>query len=360
MGGGDVLSIYRIIDANINRVSEGIRVLEDLCRFYYNDEIKTKELRELRHDVRKTFDSDELITYRDSINDIGAAISLKTTVDKKETIEALIKSNFKRIQEGLRTIEELLKVLGYYEYGKKYETLRFKSYYLEKTYPNRKFYFKDSIYAILGEDFSNGKDNIQLTKELIESGIKIIQYREKDKDKVYKLNQCKIIRELTKKNNVTFIVNDDIDIALAVKADGIHLGQEDMDSLEARKIAPNMIIGLSTHNKNQALLALEKKVDYIGVGPIFNTTTKKDIEYSEGLEYLKWVSKNIKLPCVTIGGIKEENLMDVISHGGKCFAMISELVSTENMKTKVNNIRKIINGINEEDNYELHNSNGCC
>ncbi|ARC87029.1 thiamine phosphate synthase [Clostridium argentinense] len=216
------------------------------------------------------------------------------------------------------------------------------------------------MYAILGEDFSNGRDNIQLTKELIESGIKIIQYREKNKDKVYKLNQCKIIRELTKKNNVTFIVNDDIDIALAVKADGIHLGQEDMDSLEARKIAPNMIIGLSTHNKNQALLALEKKVDYIGVGPIFNTTTKKDVEYSEGLEYLKWVSKNIKLPSVTIGGIKEENLMDVISHGSKCFAMISELISTENIKAKVNNIRKIINGINEEDNYELHNSNGCC
>ncbi len=354
------MSIYRIIDANINRVSEGIRVLEDLCRFYYNDEIKTKELRELRHDVRKTFDNDQLIAYRDSINDIGAAISLKTTVDKKETIEALIKSNFKRIQEGLRTIEELLKILGYYEYGKKYEALRFKSYYLEKTYPNRKFYFKDSIYAILGEDFSNGRDNIQLTKELIESGIKIIQYREKNKDKGYKLNQCKIIRELTKKNNVTFIVNDDIDIALAVKADGIHLGQEDMDSLEARKIAPNMIIGLSTHNKNQALLALEKKVDYIGVGPIFNTTSKKDVEYSEGLEYLKWVSKNIKLPSVTIGGIKEENLMDVISHGSKCFAMISELISTENIKAKVNNIRKIINGINEEDNYELHNSNGCC
>lgn len=354
------MSIYRIIDANINRVSEGIRVLEDLCRFYYNDEIKTKELRELRHDVRKTFDNDELIAYRDSINDIGAAISLKTTVDKKETIEALIKSNFKRIQEGLRTIEESLKILGYYEYGKKYETLRFKSYYLEQTYPNRKFYFKDSIYAILGEDFSNGKDNIQLTKELIESDIKIIQYREKNKDKVYKLNQCKIIRELTKKNNVTFIVNDDIDIAVAIQADGIHLGQKDMDPLEARKIAPNMTIGLSTSNQNQALLALEKKVDYIGVGPIFNTETKKDVEYSEGLEYLKWVSKNIKLPSVTIGGIKEENLMDVINHGGKCFAMISELISTENIKGKVNNIRKIINRINEEDNYELHNSNGCC
>ena len=90
-----------------------------------------------------------------------------------------------------------------------------------------------------------------------------------------------------------------------------------MDPLEAKKIAPNMAIGLSTSNTKSSSFSFgEKKVDYIGVGPIFSTETKKDVEYSEGLEYLKWVSKNIKLPYVAIGGIKEGNLMEVIDSGG--------------------------------------------
>jgi exopolysaccharide biosynthesis protein len=132
----------------------------------------------------------------------------------------------------------------------------------------------------------------------------------------------------------------DVSIALAVKSDGIHVGQEDMPIEEVRKIAPNMIIGLSTHNKEQAKYAVEKGADYIGVGPIFNTTTKKNIEESEGLEYLKWVKENIKLPYVAIGGIKEENIDIVKEYGGYCFAMISELTGAENIVDKVKSIRE--------------------
>lgn len=336
------MEVYRIIDANINRVSEGIRVIEDIERFVFENREISKELRDIRHLVRKSFKSPELLRNRSSNTDIGFQISQKSTLDKKEDIETLLISNFKRVEEGIRSIEECLKILGHYEESKIYEQIRFKVYGLEKcvfsnTLPDT------CIYGITGEEFSKGKKSIEIVREMIESGIKIIQYREKDKSKKEKYKECKIIREMTKKANVTFIVNDDVDIAMLVQADGIHVGQDDIPIEEIKKIAPNMIVGVSTHNKEQAIEAVEKGADYIGVGPIFDTFTKKNVEKSEGLKYLKWVSENISIPYVAIGGIKKENILDVKAHGGKCFAMISELVGSINMNEMVLSIKKILN-----------------
>ncbi|AZR74856.1 thiamine-phosphate diphosphorylase [Anoxybacter fermentans] len=226
-----------------------------------------------------------------------------------------------------------------------YEGLRYKSYDLEKNFGLNKAFLNTDIYGITGEEFSLGRTNIQIVEEMIKAGIKIIQYREKEKSKFEKYNECKAIRKLTKDSGVTFIVNDDVDIALAVKADGIHIGQEDIPIEEVKKITGNMIIGLSTHNIEQAKAAVEKGADYIGVGPIFNTTTKKNVEKSEGLKYLKWVSENIPIPYVAIGGIKESNILEVKRHGGKCFAMISEIVGSPNIVEKVKSIRRLLNTI---------------
>lgn len=235
-----------------------------------------------------------------------------------------------------------MKILGHYEESKIYEQIRFRVYGLEKrifssTLPDT------CIYGITGEKFSKGRTNIEVVREMIESGIKIIQYREKDKSKKEKYEECKIIREMTKKANVTFVVNDDMDIAMLVQADGIHVGQDDIPIEEIKKIAPNMIVGVSTHNKEQAIEAVEKGADYIGVGPIFDTSTKENVEKSEGLKYLKWVSENINIPYVAIGGIKKENILDAKIHGGKCFAMISELVGSLNIDEIVLSIKKILN-----------------
>lgn len=334
------MKIYRIIDANINRVSEGLRVLEDIARFVFDSSNLSKSLREIRHKVRKSFNDSNLIYYRNSANDLGLNISQNTAVDKKENLNQLIEANFKRVQEGLRSIEENLKILGKYPESKLYESLRFESYDLEKSFLVRKIFPNTDIYGILGEEFSLGRSNIQVVEEMIKAGILIIQYREKNKSKYEKYRECKAIRNLTKDNNVFFIINDDIDIALSVKADGIHIGQDDIPIEEIKKIAPNIVIGLSTHNETQAKEAVKKGADYIGVGPIFNTSTKKDVEKSEGLKYLKWVSENVSIPYVAIGGIKETNILEVKKKGGKCFAMISEIVGAENIVQKVKNIRK--------------------
>lgn len=203
----------------------------------------------------------------------------------------------------------------------------------------KKQYIKTDIYAILGEDFSNGRDNITVTKELIEAGIKVIQYREKNKSYEEKLSQCLKIRELTEKDNVLFIVNDDLKLALESRADGIHLGQDDINISEVQQKAPQLIIGLSTHNKEEALEAVDKGADYIGVGPTYFTTTKKDLAEGGGLDYLNWVSENINIPHVAIGGIKQSNIKEVQSYGGKTFAMISDIIGAGDIKNKVNLIR---------------------
>lgn len=333
------MKIYRLIDANINRVSEGLRVLEDIARFVLEKKYLSKDIREMRHIVRKSFTNHNLLSFRDSQNDIGLNISQSSKLDAKEDTLDLINANFKRVQEGLRSIEEALKTLGYLNESKTYEALRFKSYDLEKRFVPNKILPDTDIYGILGEEFSAGRSNIEVTNEMITAGIKIIQYREKNKNKRDKLKDCQAIRKITNDNNVIFIVNDDIDIALAVKADGIHIGQEDMPIEIVKNIVGEMIIGLSTHNQNQALEAVEKGADYIGVGPIFNTSTKKNVEKSDGLPFLKWVSENITIPYVAIGGINESNIATVKKHGGKYFAMISELVGAKDIDKKVKNIR---------------------
>ena len=135
------------------------------------------------------------------------------------------------------------------------------------------------------------------------------------------------IRKLTLKHKVTFIVNDFIDIAMAVNADGVHLGQEDMPVEEARKImGRNRIIGISTHNLKQAVEAQESGADYIGFGPMFHTGTK-DAGHPKGTKKLRAIKKYVKVPVVAIGGITLENVNEVLEAGADAVAVVSGILS---------------------------------
>ena len=196
------------------------------------------------------------------------------------------------------------------------------------------------LYCITAERYSNGRDNIQVVKELLSAGIKVIQYREKEKTMFDKYQECQQIRELTSKYGATFIVNDHLDLAIAVKADGIHIGQEDLPIEVVRDlIGGDMIIGLSTHTPKQAEEAVKKGADYIGVGPIFATNTKKNVSNPVGLEYLKYVVDNINITIVAIGGIKEDNIGSVREMGVNCICLITEIVGAENIGKKVVKLR---------------------
>lgn len=199
------------------------------------------------------------------------------------------------------------------------------------------------IYCLTGEEFSNGRDNITVVKEMLEAGIKIVQYREKEKKSGPKYSECLKIREMTREYGASFIINDDVDLALMTKADGIHIGQNDFPIEAVRKlVGDRMFIGLSTHSPAEARDAVSRGADYIGVGPIFRTFTKKDVCDPVGLEYLDFVAQNISLPFVVIGGIKQTNVAQVVKRGARCVAMVTEIVGAEDIRETVQSIRREI------------------
>ena len=147
---------------------------------------------------------------------------------------------------------------------------------------------------------------------VLSSGVRCIQYREKDKSRRDIYREALILRKLTNEFGAVFIVNDYTDIVLAVNADGVHLGQDDLPLKEARKIlGKEKIIGISTHSIEEAIAAEAGGADYIGFGPIFHTATK-DAGKPKGIAALREIKKLIKIPVVAIGGIKTENLKSVI------------------------------------------------
>lgn len=199
---------------------------------------------------------------------------------------------------------------------------------------------KADIYGITAEEYSLGRSNIDVVAQMIEAGIRVIQYREKEKSDRQQYEECLKIREMTKEAGVTFIVNDRVDLALLAGADGLHLGQDDAPPETVRKlVGDKLFIGLSTHSPEQAKAALKQDIDYIGVGPIFATNTKKNVCAPVGLEYLEYVVKNIPLPFVAIGGIKEHNIADVYSRGARCIALVTEIVGDPDIVDRVRSLR---------------------
>ena len=204
------------------------------------------------------------------------------------------------------------------------------------------------LYGITAEKFSAGRTNIQVVEEMVKGGIKIIQYREKRTSKSYRtiLEECRQIRTLTRAAGVTFIVNDYVDIALLVDADGVHVGQDDLPVGEVRKLlGSDKIVGLSTHSPAQAEEAVLAGADYIGVGPIFATQTKDDVCDAVGFDYLDWVVKNISLPFVAIGGIKLHNIDQIVQRGAKTICLVTEIVAAPDIVARVHDLNTAFAGI---------------
>ena len=197
------------------------------------------------------------------------------------------------------------------------------------------------IYAITDAGLSLGRPLEEVVSALLSAGVRILQYREKKLKGGAMLEECRLLRRLTREAGACFIVNDHIDIAMLVQADGVHVGQEDLPVPEVRSlVGPEMIIGLSTHMPQQAREALALGADYIGVGPIFATNTKEDVVDPVGYEYLDWVARNADVPFVAIGGIKRHNITEVARHGARCCSLVSELVGAPDIRTRVEDVRK--------------------
>jgi len=353
-GGKQVKKFFRIIDANVSRASESLGVLEDMARLCYDSKSVSEGLRVLKDDIRNSImeHMPDCLSQGALVDDIVFSASQEHDAGRRKSALQLLEENFKMVQEALRSIEETLKVINRYELSKVFEGYRFTAYKLEKEFYG--LYFQNlkrekldtDLYCLTAEEYSLGRSNIEVVKAMLSAGIKIIQYREKEKKMLHKYNECVKIRELTYDAGATFIVNDDVDLAMMVGADGVHIGQDDLPVEKVRElVGEEMIIGVSTHSPRQAQDAISRGADYIGVGPIFSTRTKKDVCAPVGLEYLDYAVKNVNIPFVAIGGIKEHNITEIKARGAKMIAMVTEIVGAENIEKKIESIRKKLSSV---------------
>ncbi len=172
----------------------------------------------------------------------------------------------------------------------------------------------------------SGMSAEEITAAALRAGAVCIQYREKEKSRRELYHEAFRLRGLTREAGSIFIVNDHADIAFAVGADGVHLGQDDLPLPEARKIMGDRIIGISTHSVAEAVEAEEGGADYIGFGPIFSTSTK-DAGEPKGVDMLREIKGRVKIPVVAIGGISLENLSRVIDAGADGIAVASAILT---------------------------------
>ncbi|MBU1209514.1 MAG: thiamine phosphate synthase [Proteobacteria bacterium] len=195
------------------------------------------------------------------------------------------------------------------------------------------------LYSITAEEYSLGRSDVQVVAEILEAGGRLVQYRAKEKNASDKYRECQEIRRLTREACATFIVNDHPDLALMVEADGVHLGQEDYPIEAVRQlVGKEMIIGISTHSPLQAEDAIRRGADYIGVGPLFRTTTKKNVCEPVGLDYLDYAVSRVSIPFVALGGIKVHNVSEVRRHGARCIALVTEIVGASDIRRTISEI----------------------
>lgn len=332
--------MFRIIDANLNRATEALRVLEEIARFKFDDKKMSEELKNLRHKICLEFDDryNQLLKSRNTQEDVGTDI-LNTTKENREiTLQSVFRANIKRLQQALRTLEE---------YGSLDSQFRYSTYTIEKEMNEKikmnikKYLLKDrKLYLVTNSDnFSSDEEFLDRVALAVKSGVDIVQLREKTKPAQKIIEYGKVIRQICSQYNALFIVNDRIDIAQIVAADGVHLGQDDIDIHSARKmLGEEMIIGISTHKPQDAIEAQKNGADYIGVGPIYKTPTKPKREPA-GLEYLKWASENVEIPYYAIGSIDLNTIDEAIGYGAKRVALVRAIMNAENIEETVKNLK---------------------
>jgi thiamine-phosphate pyrophosphorylase len=317
--------VTRILDAAANRAAEGLRVVEDYVRFSLDDRHFTAQLKALRHDLTAAllvFPTGDRLVARESLADVGADTKTPAELHRSD-VQSVLTANFQRMQQALRSLEEFAKLTNPAA-AQQLERLRYRAYTLERavdiTRSSLDRLANSRLYVLL--DSRKTEDEFRsVVKSLIAGGTHIIQLRDKSLDDRALLTRARILRELTRGTETFFIMNDRPDLALLANADGIHVGQEELCVKDVRRVVGSrQLIGVSTHNIEQAQQAVLDGANYIGVGPTFPSNTKEFSEFP-GLDFIRAVSEQIRLPAFAIGGITLQNVEEVRRAGGMRIAV---------------------------------------
>lgn len=319
-------SVYKILDANMNRLREALRVIEDLCRFSGRAK-QQAELKELRHRLKAAaalLPGDGLLLARDVERDCGTGVQQQEEY-RRDGAGAVLRANLKRAQESARSLEETGKVVSV-EFAMKLEALRYALYGLEQVVLKGSTFPSPCLYVLITKKLC-GLPAGDVLKMTLDGGANVVQLREKEMEDGKFLDWIEEAKAITDSYDVPLLVNDRIHLAVLSGAAGVHLGQGDLPTEKARELlSPVQWIGRSTHCLEQARQAEAEGCDYIGVGPLFPTQTKEHRD-SVGLGYLREVQENTGIPYVGIGSVNRSTYPDILKNSPTGLAICTAIIS---------------------------------
>ncbi|MEM6451531.1 MAG: thiamine phosphate synthase [Cyanobacteria bacterium P01_D01_bin.105] len=342
-------ALLRILDANLDRAREGMRILEEWCRFGLNDDVTTARFKHLRQ-VTAQWHTPEIRLARDTPGDLGTALTHPQEASR-DSLTSVLQANFARVQEALRVLEEYGKLYSA-EMSAAFKQMRYELYTLdsqildsqildsqildsqikENTVPTTSSFQQRYDQLLRSHTYlvtAPVPDLLGTVEAALKGGIAIVQYREKTANDDERLEIAQKMRSLCHRYNALFIVNDRVDIAVAADADGVHLGQQDLPMEAARQIlGPDKLVGRSTTNPDELKRALDEKADYIGVGPVHATPTKPG-KAAAGNEYVRYAAEHATMPWFTIGGLNADNLGPTLAAGATRVAVVRALMQAE-------------------------------
>ncbi|MDO8567800.1 MAG: thiamine phosphate synthase [Dehalococcoidales bacterium] len=313
--------LLRIVDANTNRIGEGLRFLEEIARMVLNDSGLTGQLKNLRHELVRSdlpFQK-QLLQARDAAGDVGA--NLEVPADKQRDLPSAIVANSRRVQESLRVMEELGKIPGLPPNAANFQQARFALYTVEKTLLSRllrqdKAKKISGLYVVIDIPSSKKDKPVEVARQAIRGGAGIIQLRDKSVAKKELLPVAQSVKDLCAGHDVLFIINDCLDLALAVDADGMHTGHEDLPVDVVRRLLPiDKLLGVTVSTVEQAKAAQNDGADYIAV---------------DNLETLREIRQAISLPLVATA-VSPDNLDEVLAAGADSIAITVAGLSARNI-----------------------------
>ncbi len=335
----------RVVDANLNRARESLRVIDDYCRFVLNDAVLTGQVKRLRHELADATRGVAVLAARDTPGDVGTTLTAAGEYVRRSPAEVAA-VNLKRLQESLRSVEEYGKIFGP-ELGKRAEAIRYQAYTLETLIVGgtgaRQRLAGVKLYALLtGSQCVASLD--WTIAEAAAGGVQVFQLREKTLSDRELLERAKAVRRWTRAAGVLFVVNDRPDIARLADADGVHLGQDDLPVAAARRVVgPDALIGVSTHTAAQVRQAILDGADYLGVGPTFPSRTKP-FDHFPGLAFVSEATALTSLPAFVLGGVEPANMEQVTAAGGTRVAVSSALATADDPRQVAATMHQLLGG----------------
>lgn len=322
---------WRILDANSNRVLEGLRVVEECFRFQIQDSKLSASCKSLRHQLSRTIaawlPAGNRVACRSTDTDVGTQIQTRGEY-QRATPRDIAHANLRRVLESLRVLEEYGKLVSP-EFAQAVEAARYEAYTLEKQFGHllraSERWHNAQLYVLVDGRFGWHDEFWSRIERIGDSEVDVVQLRAKREregacDRLIADIACQLSERLRGAGKL-FVMNDRADIALLARADGVHVGQDELRVHQVRQVVgPDMAIGVSTHNVEQVREAVRAGADYLGVGPVFSSKTKEFTSFA-GVEFVREAHSETSLPCFPIGGVDATRLPELCAAGAQRVAV---------------------------------------